>query len=77
MLNALLSHDALQMPFLQYVKSVIVWMLFNCDSCVFLKKLLFSFSKGKESHNIFLFFLVDIQMKEVWDKVGSQSEICF
>lgn len=51
-------------------------MLFIYDSCIFLK-VLFSFLKGKESHSIFLYFLVDIQMKEVWNKVGSQCEICF
>lgn len=54
MLNALLSHDALQMPFLQYVKSVIVWMLFNCDSCVFLKN--YYFLSQKERNPTIFFF---------------------
>lgn len=53
-------------------------MLFICDSCVFKKKPHYYFLSQKERNpTTFFFFLVDIQMKEVWDKVGSQSEICF
>lgn len=54
-------------------------MLFICDSCVFKKKKTHYYFLSQKERNptTFFFFLVDIQMKEVWDKVGSQSEICF